>query len=415
MPQRVVLAYSGGLDTSVLIAWLQEEVGAEVIAVTVDVGQDEDLSAVAARAKAIGASAVEIVDAKEEFMDGYIAPAIQANALYEGVYPLGTALARPLIVKHLVKAAHAHDADAVAHGCTGKGNDQVRFEVGVAALDPSLKVLAPARTWGMSREQEVDYALARDIPLTVTKAKIYSVDENLWSRSIEGGRLEDPDVEPTEDVFLWTTSPFLAPSEPEYVDIVFDGGIPVEAAGETDPVGIIRFLNTLAGSHGVGRIDHVESRVVGIKSREVYEAPAATVLLAAHKALEALVLPRDLLRFKSSVEARFSELVYDGLWYTPLRDALQAFVASSQARVTGRVTVKLYKGSACVTGRESPHALYDLALATYGSGDVFDQAAAAGFVQLWGLPSKVWAQAGRKRKVAIAKEVDARAAAVSAP
>jgi len=405
MVQRVALAYSGGLDTSVAIAWLREEFGAEVIAITVDVGQQEDLAAAAQRAKESGAAEVEIVDGKEEFMEGYIRPAIQANALYEGAYPLSTALARPLIVKHLVKAAHAHDADAIAHGCTGKGNDQVRFEVGITTLDPTLKVLAPVRTWGMTREQEIDYALQRGLPITVSKKKLYSVDENLWGRSVEGGSLEDPSSEPPEDAFLWTTSPILAPTEPAHVDIAFEGGVPVDVMGERDPVAMVHALNALGGLHGVGRIDHIESRVVGIKSREVYECPAATILLTAHKALEALTLPKDVLRFKSTVESRFSELVYDGLWYSPLREALQAFIAASQERVTGCVTVKLYKGSVAVAGRESPYALYDQALATYGTGDTFDATAAEGFVQLWGLPSKVWTQVAQGYRKTHAKGV----------
>ncbi len=415
MVEKVVLAYSGGLDTSVAIAWLQEQFGVEVIAVTVDVGQDEDLTALAEKAKAIGAVSAEVIDAKDELTEEYLFPALQANAIYEGVYPLSTALARPLIVKHLVAAAHAHDAGAVAHGCTGKGNDQVRFEVGIAALDPLLKVLAPARTWGMTREQEIDYAQIHGIPTGVTKQKAYSVDANLWGRSVEGGRLEDPTLEPSEDAFLWTTSPILAPPEPQLLEIVFDQGVPVKAAEAEDSVEIVRRLNRLCGRNGIGRIDHVESRVVGIKSREVYECPAATVLIAAHRALEALTLPKDVLRFKSIVETRYAELVYDGLWYTPLRECLQAFVAESQARVTGRVSLKLYKGSVAVVGRDSPNALYDHGLATYGSGDAFDASAAEGFVKLWGLPSKVWAQAGQKRVTMKKKEVTAPAALVHGP
>lgn len=415
MSKQVVLAYSGGLDTSVAIAWLKEQLGVEVIAVTVDVGQEEDLNAAAARAKAIGASASQVVDAKEEFVEDYIFPAIQANGLYEGIYPLSTALARPLIVKHIVAAARAHGAGAVAHGCTGKGNDQVRFELGATALDPTLEILAPARSWGMTREEEVDYALARNLPINVTKKKVYSVDENLWGRSIEGGCLEDPTVEPPEDAFQWTTNPILAPGEPHVLGIDFEQGIPVAAAGITDPVAMVRTLNHIAGQHGIGRIDHVESRVVGIKSHEVYECPAATVLIAAHRALEALTLPKDMLRFKSSVESRFSELVYDGLWYSPLRECLQAFVQESQARVTGQVTLKLYRGSIAVIGRDSPHALYDYGLATYGAGDAFDAKAAEGFVRLWGLPTKVWAQAGVPSLAKKSEEVNADAAIVSDP
>jgi len=414
MSRRIALAYSGGLDTTIAIPWLREQFAADVVAVAVDVGQREDLAAAVARATLAGASSVDVIDATETFAEEFIGPAIQANALYEGVYPLSTALARPLIVRHLVDAARVHGADAVAHGCTGKGNDQVRFEAGIAALDPELEVLAPARTWGMTREEEVDYALARGLPLTVSRGRIYSVDENLWGRSVEGGRLEDPAVEPTEDAYAWTTSPLLAPGEPGWVEIEFEEGLPVAAAGETELRDIVRALNVLGGHHGLGRIDHIESRVVGIKSREVYECPAATILIAAHRALEALSLPKDLLRFKRGVEDRFSELVYDGLWFTPLREALQAFIRSSQARVSGQVAMKLYKGFLSIAGRESPHSLYDARLATYGSGDTFDAAAAAGFVQLWGLPSKVWARAGRRRFVAAPKEVDAGAAPVPA-
>ena len=403
MPRRIVLAYSGGLDTSVAIPWLRENEGADVVAAIVDVGQQEDVHAAAARALQLGASDAEVIDAKEEFAERYIHPAIRANALYEGVYPLSTALARPLIVTHVVTAAHAHGAATVAHGCTGKGNDQVRFELGLGALDPSLEVLAPARTWGMTRQDEIDYARARGLPIPVTKEKPYSIDENLWGRSIEGGVLEDPATEPPEDAYLWTTSPILAPGKAQVVDVEFEEGLPVAAAGSTDPVDMIHTLNVLAGHHGVGRIDHVESRVVGIKSREVYECPAAAVLLMAHKALEALTLPRDLLRFKASVYARFAEIVYDGQWFTPLRESLDAFIGASQARVTGVVTLKLFKGAAAVVGRESPYALYDHDLATYGAGDAFDAAASEGFVKIYGLSSKVWAQAGRKRVKAAPK------------
>lgn len=380
-----------------------------------DVGQEEDLVHAVSKAETLGAASAEVIDAKAEFAEGSIFPSIQANALYEGVYPLSTALARPVIVQHLVEAARILGADAVAHGCTGKGNDQVRFEVGIAALDPAFKVLAPARSWGMSREQEIDYALAHGIPVGVARDKAYSVDENLWGRSIEGGPLEDLARPPPDDAFLWTTDPVLAPAEPNILDIAFEDGLPVEAANVHDPVDLIRTLNRLGGRHGVGRIDHIESRVVGIKSREVYECPAATILLTAHRALEALTLPKDLLRFKSCVEARFSELVYDGLWFTLLRECLQAFLATSQARVTGRVTVRLYKGSVSVVGRESPHALYDRALATYGVGDSFDASAAEGFVKLWGLPSKVWAGAGMRRVSAKTKEVEPPAAVVRRP
>jgi argininosuccinate synthase len=393
--ERVVLAYSGGLDTSVAIRWLQER-DLDVVALTVDVGQPGDLSEIKSKAQRLGAKAY-IVDARQEFADGYVLPALAANAMYEGQYPLSTALARPLIGKHLVAVARREGASLVAHGCTGKGNDQVRFDLCTTALGPDLRVIAPAREWGMSREQEIAYAKERGIPVPVENGSPYSTDENLWGRSIECGVLEDPRIEPPEEVFAWTTSPADAPDEPAYVTIHFESGKPTALQGtEVEILDLIASLNDLAGRHGVGRIDHVESRVVGIKSREVYECPAATVLGKAHQALEALVLPRDLLDFQRTVAARYATLVYDGLWFTPLREALDAFVASSQDRVTGDVSVKLFKGSATVVGRASPHSLYDHALATYSQGDRFRQSMAEGFIYVWGLPARTWAAAGEK-------------------
>ena len=392
---KVILAYSGGLDTSVAIRWLQDR-GLDVVALTIDVGQPGDLQGIKEKAQRLGAKAY-IVDARQEFADRFILPALQANAMYEGQYPLSTALARPLIGKHLVTIARREGASSIAHGCTGKGNDQVRFDLCTTALAPDLTVLAPAREWGMTREQEIAYAEERGIPVPVANGSPYSTDENLWGRSVECGILEDPRIEPPEEVYSWTTSPATAPDEPANVTIRFDSGRPTALGGKAlEFVDLITSLNELAGRHGVGRIDHVESRVVGIKSREVYECPAATVLVKAHQALEALVLPRDLLEFQRNVASRYSGLVYDGLWYTPLRQALDAFVASTQERVTGDVSVKLFKGSATVVGRSSPYSLYDHALATYSQGDQFRQSMAEGFIYVWGLPARTWAAAGEK-------------------
>jgi argininosuccinate synthase len=392
---KVILAYSGGLDTSVAIRWLQER-GLDVVALTIDVGQPGNLQGIKDKAQRLGAKAY-IVDARREFADQFILPALQANAMYEGQYPLSTALARPLIGKHLVAVARREGASSIAHGCTGKGNDQVRFDLCTTALAPDLTVIAPAREWGMTREQEIAYADERGIPVPVANGSPYSTDENLWGRSIECGILEDPRIEPPEEVYSWTTNPAAAPDEPAHVTIHFEAGRPTALGGKTlDFVDLIASLNELAGRHGVGRIDHVESRVVGIKSREVYECPAATVLIRAHQALEALVLPRDLLEFQRNVASRYSGLVYDGFWYTPLRQALDSFVASTQERVTGDVSVKLFKGNATVVGRSSPYSLYDHALATYSQGDRFRQSMAEGFIYVWGLPARTWAAAGEK-------------------
>ena len=394
---KIVLAYSGGLDTSVAIPWLREQKGADVVAVTIDLGQPVDLERVRQKAIASGAYRAQVVEARREFAEEFIAPAIRANALYEGVYPLGTALARPLIARHLVRVAHEEGAGYVAHGCTGKGNDQVRFDLSTTGLAPELEVIAPAREWEMTREDEIVYAQEHGVPVEATKSSPYSVDENLWGRSVECGILEDPAIEPPEEAFAWTTAPGAAPSEPEYVTLTFAEGLPVALNGRAAPLDeLISELNRIAGSHGVGRIDHVESRVVGIKSREVYEYPAASVLLPAHQALEGLVLPRDVLDFKRSVELRYGQLVYDGLWFTPLRSALDAFVASTQERVSGEVAVKLFKGSAKVTGRQSPNALYRAALATYSSGDQYRRQMAEGFFYVWGLPARSGAAVGAR-------------------
>jgi argininosuccinate synthase len=392
---KVVLAYSGGLDTSVSVPWLREKKGADVVALTVNVGQPGDLEAVRSRAEAAGATKAFVVDARQEFADEFIAPALRANALYEGIYPLSTALARPLIARHLVEVARREGASYVAHGCTGKGNDQVRFDLATTSLAPDLEVIAPAREWKMTREEEVAFAADHGVPVPVGPKSPYSTDENLWGRSVECGILEDPSVEPPEEVYGWTRSPRDASEEPVSVNLRFERGLPVSMDGHRVPFSeLIVQLNHSAGAAGVGRIDHVESRVVGIKSREVYECPAATVLITAHQALEALVLPRDLLDFKRTVEQRYAQLVYDGFWFTPLRNALDAFVLSTQERVTGEVAMKLYKGSAKVVGRRSPYSMYQHSLATYSSGDRFRPEMAEGFIYAWGLPARTWAAIG---------------------
>jgi len=390
---KVVLAYSGGLDTSVAIRWLKENDNLEVVALTLDVGNERDITAVKEKALKVGALKAVVIDAKELFVKHFILPALKADALYEGQYPLATALSRPLIGKLLVDAARDEGAVAVAHGCTGKGNDQVRIEVSVNALAPDLKVIAPAREWGMTREETIKYAEQHGIPVPVTLSSPYSTDENLWGRSIECGVLEDPWVEPPEDAFTWTKSPREAPDKPGYVEIGFEQGAPVSLDGEKmDGVMLIQTLNEMAGSHGVGRIDHLENRLVGIKSREIYESPAAMVLLQAHQALQALTLAKEQLRFKQKVAIEYADLVYNGLWFTSLREDLAAYIQSSQRHVTGTVRLKLFKGSCSVVGRKSPYSLYSYGLATYDKGDVFDQSAAAGFIHIWGLPVKTQAQ-----------------------
>jgi len=391
--EKVVLAYSGGLDTSVAIRWIAERYHMEVIALSVEIGGEKDMPAVQQKALNVGAVKALVVDAKELFVKHFVFPALQADAIYEGQYPLATALARPLIAKLLVDAAREEGASVVAHGCTGKGNDQVRFDVSVVALAPQLKIIAPAREWGMTREETILYAQKHGIPVPVTVSSPYSIDENLWGRSIECGVLEDPWVEPPEEVFAWTRSAKEAPEEPCYVEIGFERGIPASLDGrELDGVSLIQKLNQLAGEHGVGRVDHVENRLVGIKSREVYEAPAATVLLEAHKALEAMTLAKDQLRFKERVAAEYADLIYNGLWFTALHQNLAAYVQSTQRHVTGTVRVKLHKGNATVVGRKSPQSLYSYGLATYDKGDEFDQSASPGFIHIWGLPVKTQAQ-----------------------
>jgi argininosuccinate synthase len=385
----VVLAYSGGLDTSVAVRWMIEEWGVEVVALSVDVGQaSDDWEVVRNRALAAGAIAAEVVDARAEFAEGFVAPALVANAMYEGRYPLVSALSRPVIVKHLVEAARRHGAQAVAHGCTGKGNDQVRFEVGVRSLAPDLEVLAPVRGWGMTREESILYAYRNDIPIQATKEKVYSIDDNLWGRAIECGEMEDPWAVPPQGVWLLTKP---TATEPRDLVIGFEQGRPVSIDGEAlDMLTVIERLNDVVGSYGWGRIDMVENRRVGIKSRETYECPASLALIKAHKDLESICLERDLDREKARIEPRYAELIYDGLWFSPLKEAFDAFVTSSQRFVTGEVRLHLTPGSCEVTGRRSEHSLYDYELATYDAADTFRHEDSAGFVRLWGLGLETW-------------------------
>ncbi|MFA5843297.1 MAG: argininosuccinate synthase [Coriobacteriia bacterium] len=397
---KVVLAYSGGLDTSVAIQWLRDEKGLDVIALAIDVGQErQDLEVVRSKALDIGAVASMVKDVREEYVEEYLAKALKANALYENKYPLVSALSRPIIVKHLVEEAHAAGARYIAHGCTGKGNDQVRFEVGIAALDPDLEVLAPVREWDLkTREQEMEYARAHGIPVPTTKSSPYSIDDNLWGRAIECGVLEDPWVEPPSDIYTLTDDARTASSsDAEYVELAFEAGLPVAVDGEACSFhDIILKMNDVAGRHGFGRIDMIENRLVGLKSREIYEVPGALALIQAHKALEDLCLERELLHYKLGVEQKWAELVYCGLWFSPLKEALDGFVETTQRLVTGDVRLRFFKGSCVVVGRRSPYSLYDYDLATYDETDSFDHAAAKGFIELWGLPTRVWARQRRK-------------------
>lgn len=394
--QKIVLAYSGGLDTSVAIKWLTEQNGYDVIALSADVGEGKDLEFVKAKALSIGAVESHMVDARDKFAEEFVLPSLQANALYEGVYPLSAALSRPLISALLVEVAAKTGAVAVAHGCTGKGNDQVRFDVSVGALAPDIKVIAPVREWGWSRDEEIAYAKEHGIPIPVTLDSPFSVDANLWGRSCEAGVLEDPWAEAPEEAFEWTTSPQAAPNEPGYVDITFEKGRPVALNGiAMSLASLIQDLNALAGSHGVGRIDHVENRLVGIKSREVYEAPAAIVLIRAHQALEYLTLTREVAQVKPMMEQKYAELVYNGLWFSPLKRAVDAFIAETQETVSGTVRMKMFKGSAHSAAATSPYSLYNHSLATYAVNDTFDHKAAVGFISLWGLPTRL--QAGVTR------------------
>jgi argininosuccinate synthase len=388
--KKVVLAYSGGLDTSVAVAWLREQFGVEVVTLTVDVGGGSLRAGVEQRAMSAGASRAYVVDARERFLTDFVWPHLQANALYQGAYPLATALARPLIAQLLCEVAAREGADAVAHGCTGKGNDQVRFDVAVHALNPGLEVVAPMRIgMGLSREQEIDYANERGIELPITKSSPYSIDVNLWGRSIETGVLEDPWVAPPADVFEWTVEPAAAP-DPVELTIAFEGGVPVALDGDRlPPLELVERVHDLAGAHGVGRIDHVEDRLVGIKSREIYEAPAATVLHTAHRAVEGLALSKDTLRFNRLVADELARLTYDGLWFSALHRDLRGYVASSQRVVSGDARIRLDHGSAVLVGRRSPLSLYDRSLATYDADDAFDHASAVGFIEIFGLPLRV--------------------------
>jgi argininosuccinate synthase len=395
---KVVLAYSGGVDTSVCIPYLKQEWGVkEVITLAANLGQGDELEPIREKALKSGASESLIADVTEGFVKDYAFPAIQANALYENRYPLSTALARPLIAKVLVEAAEKYGADAVAHGCTGKGNDQVRFDVAIAALNPSLKVLAPAREWGMSREETIAYGERYGIPSPVKKSSPYSIDRNLLGRSIEAGPLEDPWTEPLEEIYLMTKAIADTPDQPEYVELGFEQGIPTTLNGTVlSPVDLISQLNDLAGKHGYGRIDMVENRLVGIKSREIYEAPALLVLIQAHRDLESLTLTADVSHYKRGIEETYSQMIYNGLWYSPLKGALDAFIQKTQEQVSGTVRVKLFKGNASIVGRQSANSLYSPDLATYGAEDKFDHKAAEGFIYVWGLPTRVWSEQLRK-------------------
>ncbi len=393
MVDKVVLAYSGGLDTSVAIKWVPEHYHMDVITLTVDIGNVPNLEAIRQKAENLGAKKAVVIDAKDVFVKDYCWPALQADALYEGAYPLATALGRPLIARLLAETALENGAAAVSHGCTGKGNDQVRFDVGVNTLAPDLKIIAPAREWGMTREETIQYAQKNSVPIPVTKKSPYSIDENLWGRAIECGILEDPWNEPPEDAFLWTKSPEDTPDKPTFVEIGFEQGIPVVLDGQKmDAVSLLSRLNAVAGENGVGRIDHIENRLVGIKSREVYESPAPVVLLQAHQALEDMTLTKQQLRFKQKVAAEYSDLIYNGLWFSAMHQDLAAYVQSTQRFVTGIVKIKLFKGNSSVVGRKSPFSLYSFSLATYDKGDAFDQRHAVGFIQLWGLPTRTQAQ-----------------------
>jgi len=395
---KVVLAYSGGLDTSVAIRWLQQNYDLDVIAVSINVGQPGDLQEAVDRALKIGAVQAYAFDATEEFVKDYIGPSLKANALYMGTYPLATSIARPLIAKIMVDIAKKEGAKFIAHGCTAKGNDQVRFDVSIAALAPEIRIIAPMREWVMTREDEIEYARENDVPIKVKKECPYSTDENIWGRSCECGILEDAMAEPPKDAYEWTVDPADAPDKPEYVDIHFKKGLPVglNKSKKMSMTDIVKKLNQLGGKHGYGRIDHIEDRLVGIKSREIYESPAAMLLINAHKDLEKMVLTKDVFNYKRGVEQRFSELAYDGLWFSPLMEALTAFIDKTQEYIDGTVRVKLYKGSATIVGRSSPYSLYDTGLATYAEGDQFNHKSAEGFIYVWGLPLRSVAKAQKK-------------------
>lgn len=384
---KIVLAYSGGLDTTVAVPWLQEKYDADIITLTIDLGMVE-LEPIRQRALSIGATEALTVDGRETLVNEFLFPSLQAGTIYEEQYPLATALGRPLIARYLVEAAKQHDAYAIAHGCTGKGNDQVRLEVGIAALGPQIDVIAPIRDWGMSRDDEIEYGQARNLPINANRSR-FSTDENLWGRSVEAGELEDPWLEPPEDAYAWTSPVTGTPDEPAYVEIHFEQGIPTAVDGESmGGVDLVNYLNTLSGTHGVGRIDHVENRLVGIKSREIYECPAATLLHAAHTSLEAMTLTKDQARMKARISQEYADVVYNGLWFTAHRVDLNAYIQSTQRYVTGDVRVRLHKGNCVVVGRQASKALYNYGLATYDRSDEFDHGSAEGFIKIYGLSVK---------------------------
>lgn len=390
MKNIAVLAYSGGLDTSVAIKWIQEKYKLDVITVTLDVGQKEDLKAIEEKAKSLGVLKHYSIDAKEEFIVNYVFQAIKANALYEGKYPVSTALSRPLIASKLVEVAKKEKACAVAHGCTGKGNDQVRFEVTIKSLAPDLKIIAPIREWRLTRDEEIKFAKSHGIPVPAKLESPYSVDQNLWGRSIECGKLDYPEHEPPEEVYEWTVPLEKAPKNPTYIEIEFEKGIPKKINGEElSPVSLVSMLNEIGGKYGIGRIDHMENRLIGIKSREVYECPAAILLIEAHKDLEKIVLSKHELEFKQYVDIHWTNLVYNGLWLEPLKEDLDAFIEKSQEKVCGKVRLKLYAGGFLIVGRSSPYSLYDLSLATYDIRTTFDQSWSKGFIEIWGLPTVI--------------------------
>lgn len=397
---KIILAYSGGLDTSVAIPWLHDQ-GYEVVTLTMHVGQQADnLMEIKEKAYAVGAKKAYVVDLREAFIDTFVWPALKANAVYQGQYPLNSALSRPMIAQALIWCAEKEGAVAVAHGCTGKGQDQVRMEVACNALNPDIDVLAPVRDWGFTREEEMDYAAAHNVPVPTTRKSPYSLDDNLWGRSIECGVLEDPWNEPPKDAYKLTAELEDAPDEPVIVEITFEAGIPVAINGQRMcAIDLIDFMNKTAGKAGIGRIDMIEDRLVGFKSREVYECPGALTLIHAHRCLESLTLSKDVLRTKRQLEVRFAELTYEGYWFSPLMEAIQAFVDSTQKVVNGTVRMKLYKGNYVVNGMKSDSSVYSKALATYSAGDIFDQSASVGFIKIWGMPIKTWRQKHREKNI----------------
>jgi argininosuccinate synthase len=398
MAEKLILAYSGGLDTTVAIKWLQENYNVDVIAVLVDLGQPDNLKDAYDRALDTGAKKAFIIDARDEFLKDYISLAIKANSKYEKKYPLATALARPLIAKKLVEIADKENASMIAHGCTAKGNDQVRFDVGIRSLNPDIKIIAPMRIWKLSREEEIEYAQNHNIKINVSKNKIYSIDENIWGRSIECGNLEDPYNEPLEEIYKWTKI-LKKPDEYEYIEIDFEKGEPVALNGKKlSATDLVFDLNKIGGQYGIGRIDMVENRLIGIKSREIYEAPAAEILIEAHSQLESLVLDRELIHYKYLIEEKLSEIIYYGLWFTPLRQCIQKFVEESQTYVTGKIRIKLEYKNFSVVGRKSDYSMYDYSLATYDKNDMFDPKHSESFIKLWGYPYEILAKKGRKNE-----------------